>query len=98
MSTTKSVTVRLDPEEYERLEAEAKLFGVSPHTLARNYVRAGLTGNHAIAAEDKRRAGLEALKRLAALRSRLREAGYPSVDAVQLVREGRDELEQRSAS
>ncbi len=45
--------------------------------------------------ERRRQAGLDALDRLAALREDLRGDGYPSVDAVQIVREGRVELEQR---
>lgn len=97
MSTTKDVNVQLDPGEYERLEAEAKRRGVAPDTLARDYVRAGLTENQDAEAERRRHAGLEALARLAVLRAELRQAGYPSADAVRLVREGREELERRSA-
>lgn len=95
MSGTKAITLRLDPGDYQRLEAEARRLGMQPGTLARVYVRAALAGITEDEAERRRRTGLEALERLAALREELRRAGYPSVDAVKLVREGREELERR---
>jgi len=51
---------------------------------------AGLAGNGETEAEWRRRAGLAALDRLATL-----TADLPSVDAVQVAREIREELEQR---
>jgi hypothetical protein len=94
MNATKTITLRLDPADYAGLEKEAKRLGLSPGTLARVYVRAGL---HSDAAEagQRRRTGLEALDRLDALRAELRQAGYPSVDALAVLRESRAELEQR---
>ena len=88
------MTVRLDVADYDRLEAEAKRLGLSPGTLARVYVRAGLAGNGDGAAE-RRRAGLAALDALAAFREGL-PAAEP-VDVVQLIREGREELDRRTA-
>lgn len=88
MSVTKAITVRLDPADYQRLVEKAKEMGVSPGTLGRVYVRAGLTGN--LETERKRRAGLEALERLARL-----TADLPSIDAVQIARESREDLERR---
>ena len=48
--------------------------------------------------EKRRREGLEALDAMAALREKLHQAGCPPVDAAQLIREGREELERRSLS
>jgi hypothetical protein len=86
----KAVTLRLEPADYVRLEAEAERLGMSPGTLARVYVRAGLGGG-TTEAERRRRVGLAALDRLAAL-----TADLPPADAVRAVREGRDELAWRS--
>lgn len=90
MSATKGVTLRLDSADYERLAAEAKRLGMSPGTLARVYVRAGLARNAESEAEWRRRIGLEALERLAQI-----TADLPPTDAVQVARESREELEQR---
>lgn len=87
----RAVTVHLDPADYERLETEAKRLGVSSGTLARVYVRASLGGG-ATEAERRRRAGLAALDRLADL-----TVGLPPVDAVEVVRASRLDLEARSA-
>jgi methylphosphotriester-DNA--protein-cysteine methyltransferase len=94
MNATKAITLRLDPADHAWLEAEAKRLGLSPGTLARVYVRAGLRGEVA-EAEQRRRTGREALDRLDALRAELRRAGYPSVDTLTVLRESRKELEQR---
>ena len=95
---TTTVSVQLHAADYERLESAARQLGLSPDVLVRAYVRAGLRGGateDAMEQERRRQAGLDALDRLAALREDLRGDGYPSVDAVQIVREGREELEQR---
>jgi predicted DNA-binding protein len=91
----KAITVRLDPADYERLEAEAKRLGMSPGTLARDFVRDCL--KEIETGDERKRRALEVLDRLEKLRAELRRAGYPAVDAVKLVREGREELEQRPA-
>ena len=95
MSMTKAITLRLDPADYERLATQAKRLGIPRGALARDYVRAGLAENDETTAEWRRRTGLAALKRLAALRERLPDAG--PVDVVDLIQEGREELDRRSA-
>src|SRR5437879_5811013 len=90
MSTLHEITLRLDPDDYARLESEAARLGVPPATLVRMYVRGRLNGDET-EAERQRRAGLEALDRLTELTMNL-----PRVDAVQFARESRDELEGRS--
>ena len=94
MSGRKAITVRLEAADYDRLEAEARRLGLSPSTLARVYVRAGLAGNGDRAAE-RRRAGLAALDALAAFRKGL-PAAEP-IEVVQLIREGRAPLARRTA-
>lgn len=42
--TAKAVTVRLQAEDYRRLESEARRLGMRPGTLARVLLRSGLTG------------------------------------------------------
>jgi hypothetical protein len=93
MSAKKAVTLRLEPDDYDQLEAEAKRLGMRPGTLARVYVRAGLHQHNGAEteAERRRRVGKAALRRLAVL-----TADLPPVDAVQVARESRDELERRS--
>jgi hypothetical protein len=86
----RAFSVRLEAADYDRLEAEAKRLGLPPATLVRLYVRAGLSSNTETEAAGRRRAGLAALSRLAAL-----TADLPPVNAVQLARESRRELEQR---
>ena len=93
MSVTKAITLRLDPADYERLEAEAERFGVAPATLARVYVRAGLSGEAESKAARNRRTGLAALRSLAELRHRLPDDHSP-VDVVQIIAEGREERDQ----
>jgi hypothetical protein len=86
----KAVTLRLDPTDHERLEAEAARLGMAPGTLARVYVRAGLSGS-TTEAERRRLGALVALERLAELTADLR-----SVDGVAIAREGREDLGRRS--
>jgi hypothetical protein len=85
----RAITLQLDLHDYERLEAEAERLGVPPATLARMYVRARLNGGE-MATEKQRRAGLDALDRLTEL-----TADLPTVDAVQIAQESRNELEGR---
>ena len=95
MSATRAITLRLEPADYEQFAGEAKRLGTTPGTLARMYVRAGLTGKHAAEAEHRRRVGRAALIGLAAVRARLPDAG--TIDVVQLIREGREDLDRRTA-
>lgn len=94
MSTTRAITLRLDPTDYDRLATEAGRLGLSPGTLARVYVRLGLAGNGDSAAARSRDAGRATLQGFAALRERLPDAR--PVDVVQLIREGREELDRRT--
>ncbi len=81
---THDYTVRLDPSASAALEAEAKRRHVAPDTLAAELVRDRLPG------ADSRELH-EALAALEVASSRM-----PEVDAVQLVREGREDLDRRS--
>ncbi|HLH21920.1 MAG TPA: hypothetical protein VK066_05325 [Chloroflexota bacterium] len=91
MELTKTLTLQLGPAEYERLAAEARRLGLTPAALARRYVQSGLPADLQTDAEERRRRGLAALARLAEL-----TADLPPVDAVQVARESREELERRS--
>lgn len=87
----KTISVRLDPADVTRLASEAGKLGVSPGTFARVLIKAGLD------APQKPGTFARAAK-LRARDKRVRDqwpAGDPAVDAVALVREGRDELENR---
>jgi hypothetical protein len=94
MRATKVISLRLDREDRERLEAEAQRLGLAPATLARVYVRAGLHGNDLSTTGRARRAGLDALEGLAELRGSLPHDG-PAVDVVQIIAEGREERDRR---
>jgi hypothetical protein len=87
MSALRAITLRLDPDDYQRLESEAARLGVPLATLVRMYVRGRLNGD-VTETERQRRAGLAALDRL-----REMTVNLPHVDAVQIARESRDELE-----
>jgi hypothetical protein len=88
---TKTVVVRLDDEDYELLRQRARALGVRPGTAARILLRADLAGpNSGHEAEERKRKALDALDRLREIASR-----SPRLSAVDLVREGREELEDR---
>ncbi len=97
MSTTHTITITFDEDEYDRLSAEARRRGVAPDTLAREYVHDSLPAQTAEDDEVLQRT-MAALEQLRELREDMRRRGYPSVDAVELIREGRRELEERSGS
>jgi hypothetical protein len=84
----------LEIQDRERLEGEARRREMSPSDLAREYIQAGLA-HLPPDAEDPRRGGLAALKAFRELRDGLRREGYPSVDAVEVTRKAREELEER---
>jgi len=77
-------TIELQPEAYDLVVREAERRGVEPDAVVDELVRTDLG----------RRSGdfVAALDALAEFR-----AGLPPTDAVVLVRDGRDELEARSA-
>ena len=89
MNTLRAITVRLDPVDYARLEAEAERLGVPLATLVRMYVRGRLSGDDT-EVERRRRIGLQALDQLADL-----TADLPPVDAVQIAHESREALDAR---
>ena len=91
MTVRKGIRLHLEAEDYERLEAEAKRLGMRPATLAQAYIRAGLAEHAESGAQKKRRLGLAVLDRLAKL-----TADLPRIDAVEVARESREELDQRS--
>ena len=90
MARTKAITLRLDPSDYDRLEAEAERIGVRAGTLARVYVRAGLEGGAETDTQRRHRAGLDALTTLARL-----AVGLSPIDAVEVARQSREELARR---
>lgn len=89
MSAMRDITLQLNHEDYERLETEATRLGVPPAALIRTYVRARLDGGDTLT-ERRRRSGLDALDRLMEF-----TADLPAVDAAQIARESREELEGR---
>lgn len=91
----RAITLRLDEANYRQLAAVAKRQGTAPEALAAAYVRAGLAGDEKDVADRRRAAGLAALRGLAAFRERLLDVG--PIDVVQLVQEGRQDLERRMA-
>jgi hypothetical protein len=78
-------SVQLQPDSYDLLVKEATRRGVEPEALADELLRADLTS----AGRADQEAALDALAEF--------RAGLPRADAVTLVREGRVELEARSA-
>ncbi|MGH8895737.1 MAG: hypothetical protein ACRDZ4_01635 [Egibacteraceae bacterium] len=85
MTESRALTLRLPPADYARLEGEAKRLGVRPGTLARMLVHAALDTTSTAR-------GLASV----VARVRARASRLPSVDAVALIRAGRDELEARA--
>jgi hypothetical protein len=87
--TTHALTVRLEAEDYERLEREATRLGMRPGTLARVLLRASLG-----APERRPEQPSVSLEQLFERLARLR-AGLPPVDAAAVVAASRADLEQR---
>ena len=98
MSTTTAITIELDQTDYDRLVTEAERRGVPPDSLAHMLLRSALPTEQSASLdsmEARKQRALAALDDLAELRKQNRLDGYPSLDAVQIVREGREELERR---
>ena len=87
--SSRPVTVRLEAQDYERLEREATRLGMRPGTLARVLLRASLG-----APERQPEHPSVSLEQLFDRLARLRE-GLPPVDAVAITRAGRAMLEDR---
>lgn len=91
MSTSsRALTVRLDEEDFARLEREASRLGMRPGTLARVLLRASL-GERPTERGDVP----VSLDRLFARLAELRE-GLPATDAAAVIDAGRAMLDQRS--
>jgi hypothetical protein len=88
-TTTRALTVRLEPDDYERLEQEATRLGMRPGTLARVLLRASL-GQPEPRPENPQVSFRHLLDRLAAVRQ-----GLPPADAAAVVAAGRAELDRR---
>ena len=88
-TTSRALTVRLEPQDYERLEREATRLGMRPGTLARVLLRASLG-----APERRPEHPSVSLERLFDRLARLRE-GLPPVDAAAVTAAGRTTLETR---
>jgi len=87
MSDTKAVTLRLPKPDFEQLAAKAEQSGVRPGTYARMVLHQHLQPGYDQATLDKAH---RALDRLGELRRNL-----PAVDAVEIVRQSRGDLESR---
>jgi Transketolase, pyrimidine binding domain len=87
--TTHALTVRLEVEDYQRLEREATRLGMRPGTLARVLLRASL-GVPERQPEHSSVSLEQLLDRLARLR-----AGLPPVDAAAVAAASRAALEHR---
>jgi hypothetical protein len=87
--TTHALTVRLEAEDYQRLEREATRLGMRPGTLARVLLRASLG-----APERRPEHPSVSLEQLLDRLARLR-AGLPPVDAAAVVAASRADLEPR---
>ena len=87
--SSRPVTVRLEAQDYERLESEATRLGMRPGTLARVLLRASLG-----APERQPEHPSVSLEQLFDRLARLRE-GLPPVDAVAITSAGRAMLEDR---
>ncbi|HMM43070.1 MAG TPA: hypothetical protein PKA95_14325 [Thermomicrobiales bacterium] len=97
MSTTHTITISLDDEEYDRLTSEARRRSIQPEALAREYIHQNLPEESEEAGDVLQRT-MAALEELRSIREDARRRGYPALDAVEVVREGRRELEERSDS
>ena len=93
MDTHKTINLHLAPGEYELLEAVARRKGMAPDVLVRSLVDDALNDDALNDPERRKQAMYDALDALDKLASTM-----PAFDAEKLVREGREELEQRSMS
>lgn len=84
----KSVVVELDDESYDRLQRRARRLGVDTETAARSAVCEHLAEEQASEASVSVRATLERMRQL-------RSRQPKQVDAAKLIREVRDEAEER---
>ncbi|MPZ14962.1 MAG: hypothetical protein GEU73_11165 [Chloroflexi bacterium] len=90
-----ALTVELAPEDFACLEREAQRRGTTATALAQELITGQLSSAPPGADETKSDI-LAALDKLDELRADLRRRGVPSIDAVELVKQGRDELDRRA--
>lgn len=90
----RALTIELDESDFSRLVDAAEQQGRQPSDLAGALVRSGLSGTSVGDAQDRRKRTVEALRGLAEFRARLPQ-GEP-IDVVELIREGREELDRRN--
>ena len=83
---TRPITIRLDASDYERLEGEAMNLGMRPGSLAKVLLHSTLA-NSGAAVVGSMGGRLAALDRLLAL-----SKGKPTVDALALVRQARQDI------
>ena len=88
--TTRALTLRLEAEDYERLEREATRLGMRPGTLARVLLRASLAPPERRPEHHPTVPLEQLLDRMARLR-----AGLPPVDAAAVVAASRADLGRR---
>lgn len=86
MTTTRAVTLRLPEQDFSRLQRQAEQAGVRPGTMARMILR-----GHLSRVEPDPLATLERLRKI-----REQIQGDEPMDAVEIVRAGREELDRRS--
>ncbi len=86
MNDSQHLTIQLSPKERYTLLAQAQRRNMTPDILALELIKDGIAQMHS----KERHEALNALEGLDELVSRL-----PQVDIVELVRIGREELEQR---
>jgi hypothetical protein len=81
------VTLRLPRSDFDRLTTKARQSGVRPSTYARMILHQHLQPGYDAATLDKANRALDRLQEL--------RRGLPEVDAAEVVRQGRSDLETR---
>jgi hypothetical protein len=91
----KKLTIELNSQQMERLQQEAAERGIGISDLV-----AGLLAEHIASMEpspeERKQRMLAALEKLERMREAMIARGVPPIDAVELVRQGREELERRT--
>ena len=93
MDTPNTITIQLDDREYKHLEAAARSKGMAPDVLVRSLVDDAIRDEILNDPERRKQAMSDALDALDKLAARM-----PAFDAEKLIREGREELEERPIS
>jgi hypothetical protein len=90
--TSRLVSLRLPESDYSKLQRQAAALGLKPAVLARVIVRTCLSAPRDAATRHSRRQAEAALARL----SRHAASGnLPAVDAVELIKAGREERDEQ---